>query len=351
MSPLAPLECSRPGGGRRRFLSAAGALALTCLAPGVHAQARRPVRIAVVTYRGRTRVEDGFEAYLAARRLPAEILWHDIDRDKARLPGVVAEIRRQSPDLVYTWGTTVSLGVLGSFDAVDPARHIVDIPAVFTLVADPVGAGLVQSMASSGRRVTGVSHMAPVDAQLRAMRAYRPFRRVGLIYSPNEKNSRLVVAQVAELGRREGFELMARPFPLDDAGRPDGSGAAEMIEALAADGADWLYLPPDSYLTTLAADVLARAAERRLPTFASTEALVKAGALTGVVSRYESVGQFTAFKAEQILYGGRDPASIPVETLSRFSLQVNLPVARRMDMPPPLAMFDYAELIDPEAPA
>ncbi len=336
---------ARPDTRRRRLLAAAGALALAVAAPPL-AAARRPYRIAGVTYRGRTRVEDGFEAYLAARRIPAELLWHDIGRDRARLPAVVDEIRRQAPDLVYTWGTTVSLGVLGAYDDADPARHITTIPAVFTLVADPVGARLVPSMASSGRLITGVSHMAPVDAQLRAMRGYRPFEVLGLIYSPNEKNSRLVVDGVRALAERDGFRVLAKGFPLDANGLPDGAPAARMLADLKREGAQWLYLPPDSYLTTIAGRVLEEAVQLALPSFASTEALVKAGALTGVVSRYESVGQFTAYKAEQILLGQRAPASIPVETLSRFSLQVNLPVARRLGLPPPLAMFDYAELID-----
>ncbi|MCB1908411.1 MAG: ABC transporter substrate-binding protein [Rhodocyclaceae bacterium] len=330
---------------RRLVLTAAAAMAWPGLAIAGREPARR-LRISAVTYRGRTAVEDGFEAYLAARRIPAEILWHDIARDAARLPAVVAEIRREGPDLVYTWGTTVSLGVLGPFDGVDPERHVVDIPAVFTLVADPVGARLVPAMASPGRPVTGVSHMAPLDAQIRAMASYRGFDTVGLIYTPTEKNSRLVVAGIEALGERDRFAVLARPFPLGGDGRPDGSQAGRLVEALQQAGAQWLYLPPDSFLTTVARDLLARATEIGLPSFASTEALVRAGALTGVVSGYASVGQFTAYKAEQILLQGRPPASIPVETLSRFTLPVNLPVARRLGLPPPLAMFDYADLID-----
>ena len=328
---------------RRLILAAAAAAAWPALAA---ARAQRRLTISAVTFRGRTRVEDGFEAYLAARRVPADIRWHDIARDKARLPAIVEAIRRERPDLVYTWGTTVSLGVLGPYDGIDPARHLTDVPAVFTLVADPVGARLVPSMASPARALTGVTHMAPLDAQIRAMSSYRRFERLGLIYSPSEQNSRLVVAGIEALGRRNRFEVLTRPFPLDGDGRPDGAGAEQLVDALRQDGAEWLYLPPDSFLTTIAPRILARATEVGLPTFASTEALVRAGALTGVVSGYESVGQFTAFKAEQILIHGRSPASIPVETLTRFSLPVNLAVARRLGLPPPLAMFDYAELID-----
>ena len=69
------------------------------------------------------------------------------------------------------------------------------------------------------------------------------------------------------------------------------------------------------------------------------------GALLGLVSRYYNVGQFAAYKAERILSGHAPAQGIPVETLTRFSLQIDLRVARRLDVLPPLEMFNYAELI------
>ena len=321
----------------------AGALALQPLL----ASAAGRWRIVGVTYRGRTEVEDGFEAYLAARGIDADITWLDLARDRSRLPQIIAEIRRIRPDLIYTWGTTVSLGVLGAHDEVDPAEHVTDIPAVFTMVSAPVGAGLVPAFSSSGRLITGVTHMASLEAQLSAMRAYRPFDRLGVLYTASEKNSRLVIEALRRRAASDGFSLDAQPFPLDAAGRADGSGARAMLGRLKEAGADWLYLPPDSYLTTLARDLMPEAARIGLPSFAATEALVRAGALAGVVSRYHAVGQFTAYKAEQILVAGRRPAELPVETLSRFSLQINMPVARELALAPPLGMFDYAELLEP----
>ena len=73
-----------------------------------------------------------------------------------------------------------------------------------------------------------------------------------------------------------------------------------------------------------------------LPTFASTEQLMQAGALSGLVSRYYNVGQFTAHKAEQILVGKTAPAQIPVEALKRLSYQIRMPGAKRLNLPPPL---------------
>jgi len=78
---------------------------------------------------------------------------------------------------------------------------------------------------------------------------------------------------------------------------------------------------------------------------------METGALTGLVSRYHSIGQFTAYKAEQILVNKVPPNKIPVETLTRFSLQVRMDVAEQLKLPPPLPMFNYAELITPKTEA
>lgn len=306
----------------------------------------RPYRIYAITFRGMTDIERGFTEYFAARRIPVQITWRDLNRDATRMPGFIDEIRATRPDLVYTWGTSVTLGVVGTWDAYDPARHITDIPVVFTLVAAPVLAKIVPDLKSSRRNVTGVFHVAPTEAQMRAMASYRPFKSIGILYTPTEQNSVVVVDEVREVSKRLGFSVIAKPLKLDANKKVTAEGAPEMIRELKAQKVDWLYLPPDSYLGTQAKNVIIPAAmEAMLPTFASTEQLMETGALTGLVSRYHSIGQFTAYKAEQILVHKVAPSKIPVETLTRFSLQVRMDVAEALSLPPPLPMFNYAELI------
>lgn len=333
---------------RRQLL---GLLASPWLAPSEAAVAAagqaRPFRIVAVTYRGPTDAERGFADHFARRGIAVEMLTRDIALDTARLPAIVREIRQLRPDLVYTWGTGVTLGIAGRWDQVDPQRHITDIPIVFNLVAAPVSAHVVPALASSGRNLTGVSHMASIEAQLDVMAAYRPFRSLGLLYTASEANSLAVLESLREQGRRRGFSVLAKPFALDASGRPTSEGAPAWMRELAAAGAGWLYLPPDSYLNTQARQVVVPAAlAAGLPPFASTEALMAAGALVGLVSRYVNVGQFAAYKAEQILVRQVPPARIPIETLARFALQIRLPLARRLGLLPPLAMFDYAEMIE-----
>lgn len=305
-----------------------------------------PYRIYAITFRGMTDVEKGFQDYFAKRGLPVKITFRDLALDSERMPGFLEEIRRVKPDLIYTWGTSVTLGVVGPHDQIDPKAHITDIPVVFTLVAAPVLAKIAPDRKFSGRNVTGVVHVAPAEAQIQAMVAYRPFKTLGILYTPTEQNSVVVLAQIREIASKKGFNVVARPFRLDSSNKVTSEGAVDLIREIKKAKADWLYLPPDSFLGTQARKVVIPAAtEVGLPTFASTEQLMEAGALAGLVSRYHTIGQFTAFKAEQILTGNIPPRNIPIETLTRFSFQIRMRMAERLKLPPPLTMFNYAELI------
>jgi putative ABC transport system substrate-binding protein len=210
----------------------------------------RPLRIYAITFRGMTDVERGFQDYFAARRIPVQITFRDLNRDSSRMPGFIEEIRRTRPDLVYVWGTSVTLGVVGTYDAVDPAIHITDIPVVFTLVAAPVLAKIVPELKSSRRNVTGVYHVAPTEAQIRAMASYRPIKSIGILYTPTEQNSVVVVDEVREVSKRLGFQVIAKPLRLDANKRVTAEGAPEMVRELKQQKVDWLYLPPDSFLGT-----------------------------------------------------------------------------------------------------
>ena len=334
---------------RRRLMAAALASTLPAavLADNPSASKRaRPFRIYAITFRGMTDVEKGFSEYFASRKIPVEIIYRDLNREAARLPAMLDEIRAIKPDLIYTWGTSVTLGVVGPYDAVVPGQHITDIPVVFTLVAAPTLAKIVSDLKNPGRNVTGVTHVGPTDAQIRAMAQYRSFKTLGVLYTPTEKNSVVVLEDIRRLGREMGFHTVERTFRLDAQRKPIADGAADLVRELKEAGAQWLYLPPDSYLGTLAEAVIIPAAmQLGLPTFASTEQLMQAGALSGLVSRYYNVGQFTAYKAEQILVQKMPASSVPVETLKRFSYQIRMPAAKRLNLPPPLPMLSYAEII------
>jgi putative tryptophan/tyrosine transport system substrate-binding protein len=333
---------------RRRFLqhmSVTAALAWVA-SRRLSAQEVKPYRIYAVTWRGKTQVEKGFEDYLARQGIAVELIWRDAAQQAQRLPGFVNEIRSLRPDLVYTWGTPPTLGIVGGHAAAASGQFVTDIPVVFALVAAPVAAGLVPSLSAQRRDLTGVSHVAPVEAQLQAIRAYRPFTRLGVLYNAAERNSIATAEALRRLAGTQGFELIERTFDRQADGSALSSGIAEKVTALKQAGAQWLYLGPDSYLFSQMPRVAEAAMAQRLPTFSATEAALDLPApiLTGLVSSYYTVGQFAGYKAEQILVNKQPARNIPIETLSRFLFVVRMDVAKQLDLLPPVALFNLASM-------
>ena len=331
---------------RRTILAGAGAGFFAATMPA-RAAARR-FKIFMVLGRGESDNEIGFKDYFARRNISVDYVVRSTGGDPARLPAIIDEIRAVRPDLIYSWGTPQTLGLVGPLNAPDPTVFINDIPVVFTFVAAPMDAGIVASLDRPGRNVTGTIHIAPVAVQLNAILAYRPIRRLGVVYNPAERNSLLNVGALRTEAEARGITLIEEAVPRDVTQKPSGDAVPERVANTARRGAEMLYVGPDTFIAFTHRRTLAEAALRaRLPTFSATELIVRNdGAMMGLVSSSFAIGRFTAFKAAQILVDGMRPGDIPVETLKRFSLLINMPVARQLDCYPPLGLLDLAEVIE-----
>lgn len=329
---------------RRDFIAATGALAANGLKP-LEALAQKRHRIFMVTWRGRTMVEQGFEDYLGSRGIPFELIQRDAQQSPAKVAEFAREAMETKPDLIFTWGTPPTLGMAGPHDKVIPGVHVSGIPILFALVAAPVGARIVTSLNKQGRDITGVFHVAPLEAQLKAMQAYRRFKVGGALFNSAEANAVSSVKELTDISAKQGIRWVTETFERDEAGKPRPDNVEAKIAALKRAGAEWLYLGPDSYLFTQIERVAAAANVQRLPTFSAVEGPMnaKAGVLAGLVSKYEGIGQFAGYKAEQILMKGVRARDIPIETLTRYAYVVRMDVARQLDFLPPLALFNYAE--------
>ncbi|WP_342114744.1 ABC transporter substrate-binding protein [Pseudoduganella sp. OTU4001] len=332
----------QPPFSRRRLLGAAACLAATPLAaftPAAHAHHARPhiPRIYMILFRGETAVETGFREWFAENKHAAEFLVRSVDLDASRAPGLLDEARAWHADLIYTWGTPVSVAV---------AEREFDIPILFTMVSAPIAAGLVRSLASSQRNLTGVSHVVPARLQMNAIRNYRRFDRIGAIFNPNEVNARFAVREMRSEVERNSAEFICRPVPLNDAGQPQPDAIPQLLRELKAQGAQLLYVGPDSFLSANRKLLTETALALGLPVFSAAEVTLRDGrALFGLVAGYRNVGRLTAHKAAQILYHRAKPAALPIETPGSYSYLVNMDVARQLDMMPPARVLQIAEQI------
>lgn len=329
---------------RRRLI--AGALAAPALAGPAFSQDRRPYRIFMMLFRGWEEACDGFRDYFRSREIPVELIIRDARQQRPAIEEMVREAKDLRPDLVYVWGTTTAVVALGPWDSPDPRRYITDLPVVFNIVTEPVANRLIRSLEQPGRNATGTLYIVPVETQMRTMAAYRSFTKVGSIFSPAESNSVLTLQGLKRFAETSGFSVIERPAPLTSDRRIVPESIPELVADLQRESVDWIYIPPDTALQDVRMELTDSAINARIATFAASERFVSfANGLTGLVCRYYNIGQFTGFKADQILRLGKRPDEIPVETLNRFSFLINMRTANILRFYPPLRMLRYAETV------
>ncbi len=334
---------------RRQWLRWGGAAGVTLLTGGLPVLAATPertFRIHMVLGRGEGANEAGFKDYLARRGLRAEYTIHDAGGDPARIAAIVEELRSVRPDLIYTWGTPQTRGVVGSWDDPEPERYIRDIPVLFTFVAAPLDARIVPNLERPGGNVSGTIHIAPIVAQVNTILAYRPIKRLGVVFNPAERNSFLAVEGLRQEWGNRGLTLIEQPLPLTE-GKPDPAAIPAMISGCRDQGAEMLYIGPDTFIATTHRTLVADTAlALRLPSFSVTELIVRSDqGLFALSSSTYGIGRLTGVKAVQILLEGRSPGDLPVETLRRFSVVINMATAKALSFYPPLNLLNFAEVV------
>ena len=207
-------------------------------------------QIYAVFWKGCEQLCRGFQDYLRDRSIDANVIIRDARSDKSRLPVFLQEARELEVDLILTWGTSVTLGIAGTLDDLDDPRFNHDIPQVFTGVADPVGAGIVQSLESTGRaNITGTFNRVPEAVNITTIRSYMPgFRHLGLLYNRNERNSVIKYEELTRLAKKMNFELTAIELHLDESGAPNEEDIPLGVKALKQAGVDFIYLGSSSFL-------------------------------------------------------------------------------------------------------
>jgi len=322
-------------------------LAIGLLLAIVASVASAQSRIVIVTWRGCEEACTGFQDYIREKNLDAEILIHDAGQDKSALPGILAQARDINADLLVSWGTTVTQGIAGTLADKDTSPFDHGIPVVFMIVADPVGAGIVESLERTGRaNVTGTFNRVPEDVNIATIRSYLlGFSRLGLVYNSDEKNSVLKRDEMAALARQAGFELVARELPLHD-GIPHVEDIGPTMDGLKQAGVDFIYLGSSSFLRDNGRAFTEAAVASGIPVLSPYEDLVhNASALLSVSSRYYDVGRLAGEQAEKIL-SGTSPADLPVAQMSNFAIVINMQTAKKLNRFPPIDLLQIAETVD-----
>ena len=243
-----------------------------------------------------------------------------------RLPALAAELVRLPVDVLVTAGQ----GALA-------AKHATaTIPIVFTVFADPVGEGLVASLARPGGNVTGLSIMAQDLAakRLELLTEVVPgLRRIAILWNPRRSAHAIQIQEIQAASARGGIHvdvLEARsPQEFDRAFRTmgeQGVGAAIILD-------EALFYDERTRLATLAA-------QRQMPAMYGHRGYVDAGGLLSYGPNFTELNRRAATFVDKILKGAK-PGDLPVEQPTKFELVLNLKTAKALGItfPPTLLVL------------
>jgi putative ABC transport system substrate-binding protein len=234
-----------------------------------------------------------------------------------RYAAFAAEFVQRRVDIIVTAGTTATMAV---------KKATSTIPIVFASAGDPVGTGLVTSLARPSGNVTGLSNLQTDLGGLRLelLREVVPaFNRVAVLGNVDSPLVRLEI---------EGVEAAAAKLGLD-ALRLEVRRAEDIIPSIEAvkGAADALYVCSDPLVTTQRVRINTLAVSARLPTMHAFREHVQAGGLMSYGPNFPDLFRRSADFVDKILRGAK-PADIPVEQPTKFDLVVNLTTAKALGL-------------------
>ncbi|MES0207339.1 ABC transporter substrate-binding protein [Mesorhizobium sp. LNHC209A00] len=330
------------------LMLAAGAALASCLivAPRVEAAEKTVV---MITWLGCEDVCKGLKDSLAEKKIDVSFIVDDAGQDKSKLPGFVKDARERKADVVVTWGTKATLGMVGTLKDQDDKGLLNDIPVVFTVVSDPIGAGIIESYEKTGRaNVTGTRNRVPESVNIKSIKRYLPtFDHLGLLFDRAEPNSVKKMEELATLSKKMMFKFDALPLPALADGTPDQAKLAETIAQLKAAGAQFVYLGSSTFLEKNADAFTAAAVDNGLPVLSPYEHLVsESQALMSVAARDYDVGKLAGEQVAKILTQGAKPGDMPVVAIEKFAYLVNMRVAKKLNLFPPVEFLQFVERVE-----
>jgi putative ABC transport system substrate-binding protein len=240
-----------------------------------------------------------------------------------RFAGLAAELVRSNVRVIVTWGTETAIAVKQATSA---------IPIVFTIVADPIGSGLVASLRRPGGNATGLStqHTDAVGKRIDLLREMIPsLRQVAIIVNVLNHGSLQELREARQIASALGIEIDELEIRSD---RDIPVALGELKKPPQA-----LFVSSDALLNASREQINAFAQSRRLPTIYGFRDGVAAGGLISFGPNYEDLFRRAADFVDKILRGA-SPADIPVEQPTKFDLVINLKTAKALgfEVPPTL---------------
>jgi putative ABC transport system substrate-binding protein len=263
--------------------------------------------------------------WIENRNIAIEYRWSEGRTE--RYAEIAAEFVRSKVDVIVTVGS-----------AVPTVKQVTSvIPIVFAVAIDPVGSGLVASLAKPGANVTGLSLQAAnlAGKRIELLREVVPqLRQLAIIFNVGNAQPALEMQETEAAARTLGIEVVS----LEIRGVEDFSPAFRALKGKA----DSLYVAIDQLMVANLMRILTLALGARLPTIFSTRDFVRGGGFMSYGPSYTERFRRAADYVDKILRGAK-PGDIPVEQPTKFELVVNMITAQALGLEVPPTLLARAD--------
>jgi len=252
--------------------------------------------------------------------------------DFLQIQAYATELVGSAPDVLIGSGTPITAALRQATST---------IPIVFNLVNDPVGQGLVASLARPGGNLTGFSFIdfPLIGKWLEMLKQIAPgVRRVTLLFNP--RSTPFYPSFLHELGGDPallGVELSASAVH-------DNGETENVISAFAREPAGGLIAAPDAFINNRRRLIMELSQRHRLPAIYGFRQFVSEGALVSYGPDTAEIVRRSASYVDRIL-NGEKPNDLPVQAPTKFELAINLKTAKALGLEVPATLLAVADSV------
>lgn len=313
------------------ILAAAVAIAVISL-PGAVAAA--PYRIGVITeaWAANHPVVEGLKEGLGQLGLiEGRDVVYDVHFTKGNLEATAAaaaEVVKANVDLIFTSGEAAVLAAM---------KQTPRLPIVFTLVGDPIAAGIVESLARPGGNITGISSRGPELApkRLEILKTLAPeIRRVWFVHHGNDRTDTAALANLKDAAPKLGVEILGRRV----------NDASQLTPIFGEYQPGDAYLAPSSDTLDIPVAIHEAASASRAPAMFPSAIWVSHGAVVSYGPDFRAQGVQAARLVAKIVRGAK-PQDVPVEGAEHIHVGLNLKSAAALGLSVPRKLLFRANIV------
>jgi len=248
-----------------------------------------------------------------------------------RLPELAIELVRLKVDAIFTGGTPAIFAL---------KQATKTIPIVFFSTSDPIGTGVVASLAHPGGNITGITAQASDlwPKRLELLKEIFPkLSRVAMVWNKGNAGMALEAKATQEVAGPLGVALQ-------DRGVKDPNELDTVFALMIKDRPDGFLALMDPVLTSHQKRILDFLVQNRLPAIFESRGWVEAGGLISYGANYPDAHRRAATLVDKILKGTK-PADIPVEQPTKFEMVINLKTAKQIGLTIPPNVLARADKV------